>query len=348
MSIDNVFIDAGAGPAPINLAAELPTLGLRHPGAESHFRRNHFSPPPVDPDMWALALGGAMSEAMVIPAVSLRTFEHRTLPVVLECAGHRRAEIHPPARGLQWGTGAVSEAAWTGVSLGDVLRRAGIAPDVVEVVLRGADSGAGEHPGVHAYARSLPIEKALHPDTLLAFEMNGEPIPVAYGGPVRAIVPGWYAMDSVKWLTSIRAVTRPFTGPFQAVDYRWREPGVHGPGTRIDRLSVHALITSPASDESLRAGPAVIRGAAWAGEAHVARVEVCVDDGPWEVAEIERRGIYARALWRHEVELAPGVRRLAVRATDRRGATQPERPVPNAGGYCANAVHRVSVAVEEG
>ena len=347
MSIDKVFIAEDGSSAPINLAADLPTLGMRYPRTDGHFHRNHFAPPPVDPDTWALALGGALSEPMVIPADSLRTFEHRTLPVVLECAGHRRAELHPPARGLPWGTGAVSEAAWTGVSLGDLLRRAGVAPDAVEVVLRGADSGAGEHPGVHAYARSLPMEKALHPDTLLAFEMNGEPIPVAHGGPVRAIVPGWYATDSVKWLTSIRAVTRPFAGPFQAVDYRWREPGADGPGRRIDRLSVHALITSPASDERLHAGPVFIRGAAWAGEAHVARVEVCVDDRPWEVAEIERRGIYARALWRHLVELAPGVRRLAVRATDRRGAIQPERPVPNAGGYCANAVHRVAVAVEE-
>jgi DMSO/TMAO reductase YedYZ molybdopterin-dependent catalytic subunit len=164
---------------------------------------------------------------------------------------------------------------------------------------------------------------------------------------VRAIVPGWYAMDSVKWLASIRAVTRPFRGAFQAVDYRWIEPGERGAGRRIDRLSVHALITAPAEGEHLRAGPAVIRGASWAGEVHVARVEVSVDGGPWEVAEIERRGLYARALWRHEVDLAPGVRRIAVRATDRRGEAQPERPVPNAGGYCANAVHRIAVAVEE-
>ena len=215
-------------------------------------------------------------------------------------------------------------------------------------MLRGADRGACEHPGVHSYARSLPIQKALHPDTLLAYEMNGEPIPVAFGGPLRAIVPGWYAMDSVKWLTSIRAVSRPFDGPFQAVDYRWREPGADGPGTRIDRLSVHALITSPATGERLRPGPAVVRGAAWAGEIGVARVEVSVDGGPWEVAEIERRGVYARALWQHEVELSSGIHRIAVRATDRRGATQPERPAANAGGYCANAVHRVAVTVEEG
>ena len=163
MSIDKVFIAEEGSSAPINIVAELSTLGMRYPRTDGHFRRNHFAPPPVDPDTWALALGGALSEPMVIPADSLRTFEHRTLPVVLECAGHRRAELQPPARGLPWGTGAVSEAAWTGVSLGDLLRRAGIAPDAVEVVLRGADSGAGEHPGVHAYARSLPIAEAITP-----------------------------------------------------------------------------------------------------------------------------------------------------------------------------------------
>jgi len=112
MSIDKVFIAEDGSSAPINLAADLPTLGMRYPRADGHFHRNHFAPPPVDPDTWALALGGALSEPMVIPADSLRTFEHRTLPVVLECAGHRRAELHPPARGLPWGTGAVSEAMW--------------------------------------------------------------------------------------------------------------------------------------------------------------------------------------------------------------------------------------------
>ena len=330
----------------MNAAADLRSLGLAQQRTAAHFRRNHFPTPPIDPHTWALALGGAMSDAMVIPAVSLRTFERRNLPVVLECAGHRRAELDPPAPGLPWRTGAVSEAVWTGASLGDVLCRAGIAPGAVEVVLRGADRGVSEH-GLGTYARSIPVAKALHHDTLLAYEMNGEPIPVEHGGPVRAIVPGWYAMDSVKWLVSVRALTRPFAGPFQAHDYRWHEPGAEGAGVRIDRLSVHALITAPAEGDRIPPGPAVVRGAAWAGEAHIARVEVSIDDGAWEVAEIERRGLYARALWRHEADLAPGVRRIAVRATDRRGAVQPERPVPNAGGYCANAVHRIAVAVEE-
>jgi len=345
MSIDKVHIQE-PGEVPVNAATDLRSFGLAHPPTEAHFRRSHFPTPPIDPDPWALALGGAMSDAMVIPAVSLRTFERRSLPVVLECAGHRRAELDPPVPGLPWRTGAVSEAVWTGASLGDVLRRAGIAPEAVEVVLRGADRGASEH-GVGSYARSIPLAKALHSDTLLAYEMNGERIPVEHGGPVRAIVPGWYAMDSVKWLVSIRALTRPFAGPFQALDYRWREPGADGPGARIDRLSVHALITTPGDGDRLSPGPAVIRGAAWAGEAHIARVEVSIDDGAWEVAEIERRGLHARALWRHEADLVPGVRRIAVRATDRRGAVQPDRPVPNAGGYCANAVHRIAVAVEE-
>jgi DMSO/TMAO reductase YedYZ molybdopterin-dependent catalytic subunit len=345
MSMDSVR--QGQAKRPVNTAAPLGSLGLPAP-TEAHFRRNHFPTPPIDPGSWTLALGGAVSEAMLLPVDSLRAFEPRTLSVVLECAGHRRAELDPPAPGLQWRTGAVSEAVWTGASLGDVLRRAGVATDAIEVVLRGAERGPSEHAGVRSYARSLPIVKALHPDTLLAYEMNGAPIPAAYGGPVRAIVPGWYAVDSVKWLTSIKAVTRPFGGPFQMVDYRWIEPGETGPGSRIDRLLVHALITTPADGERLRPGAAVLRGAAWAGEVELARVEVSVDDGPWEAAEIELRGLYARALWRHEVDLAPGVRRLAVRATDRRGATQPERPVPNAGGYCVNAVHRVAVTVDEG
>ena len=243
MSIDKLDIH----PLVVNQAASLANLESITPTTVGHFRRNHFPSPYVDYARWAIAVGGAVAEPMVIGAAALRSAERRSLPVVLECAGHRRTEHGPSTRGLPWGVGAVSSAVWTGVPLSAVLERAGVHRGAVEVVLRGADRGRDCHPGEHAYARSLPLAKALHPNTLLAYEMNGRPIPVEHGGPVRVIVPGWYAMDSVKWLAAIHVVTSPFDGPFQAIDYRWHEPGdATGPGTRIAELSVHSLITWPA------------------------------------------------------------------------------------------------------
>ena len=200
MSIDKVLIAEEAGP--VNAAADLGSLGAARP-TTPHFRRNHFPTPPIDPDGWTLALGGAMSEAMLLPAVSLRAVEPRTLPAVLECAGHRRAELDPPAPGLPWRTGAVSEAVWTGASLGDVLRRAGIAPEAVEIVLRGADHGESEHGGVRSYARSLPVAKALHPDTLLAYEMNGELLTDDHGAPLRLVSTVKYGIKQIKRIGKI-------------------------------------------------------------------------------------------------------------------------------------------------
>ncbi len=324
----------------INAPAPLAALGMVQQPAETHFRRNHFPIPALDAGTWALAIGGAVAEPRVLAAADLRAFEHRTLPVVLECAGHRRAEFDPATPGLRWGAGAASEAHWTGVPLAAVLTAAGIADDGVEVVLRGAD-GEG-------YARSLPLAKALHPDTLLAVEMNGEQIPPAYGGPVRAIVPGWYGMDSVKWLAAIHVVRRPFDGPFQLRGYRWRVPGENGPGIRIDRLAVQSLITSPSDGARLPAAATLVRGAAWSGAGGIARVAVSVDGGRFCDARLHPAlGPYARTLWEHEVVLGPGPHVIASQATDVNGEVQPQRPLPNAGGYCNNAVHRIGVTADQ-
>ncbi len=157
-------------------------------------------------------------------------------------------------------------------------------------MLRGADRGTEEHPGEHAYARSLPLHKALHPDTLLACEMNGRPIPVEHGGPVRVIVPGWYGMDSVKWLAAMHVVTRPFDGPFQAIDYRWREPGDgSGPGGRIAALAVHSLITWPGDGEPVAAGLRRRARSRLVSGRPLAEVAVRRDFDEWQPATIVRR-----------------------------------------------------------
>jgi DMSO/TMAO reductase YedYZ molybdopterin-dependent catalytic subunit len=332
-----------------NMPATPTALGERHMPAAAHFRREHFPVPPVDPAAWRLTLAGAVATPAIVTLAELRALPHRAQPVVLECAGHRRAELAPTVPGLQWGVGAVSEAVWAGVPLRDLLERAGIGGGACEVVLHGADRGpfAGL-PGTHAYARSLPLRKALDPDTILAVEMNGGPIPPEHGGPVRAIVPGWYATDSVKWLERIQVSADEFDGPFQALDYRFATIDDPGPGARMERMPVHSLVTDPADAAVLDPGAACVRGIAWSGAGAVTRVDVRVDDEPWRAAAIvARHGRHGRTFWEHEWEAAPGPHTIAVRARDASGAVQPEQPVWNRRGYVVNAVQRLTVNVKE-
>lgn len=334
---------------PHNRPAPIASLGLEHQPTSTHFRREHFPAPAIDPDAWRLRIGGLVRAPVLLSLDRLRGMEQRTLAVVLECAGHRRSELEPRVRGLGWEAGAVSEAVWTGAPLARLLALAGVVPEAVEVMLEGTDTGASEHGPNHRFARSLPLAKALHPDTLLAYELNGAPIPAAHGGPVRVIVPGWYATDSVKWLNRVRVLDTAFDGPFQARDYRLLEPGETGPGRRMERLRVHALITAPEPSAAVPAGRTRIAGIAWGGCPPIARVEVRVDDGPWADA---RTGIvtgrYGRTFWEAWFDAVPGDRLLQVRATDAAGETQPDAPRWNQGGYMNNAVHRVAVTVRGG
>jgi DMSO/TMAO reductase YedYZ molybdopterin-dependent catalytic subunit len=325
--------------APTPLAAlELPEIP-----SELHFIRSHFPVPDVDPAAWTLRVDGADGVTMDIDR--LRSLPPRTVTVVLECAGHRRAEMRPPRPGVPWACGAVAEARWTGTPLSAVLHAAGVPADALEVVLEGADSGEFEGlPGTHHFARSLSLEKAFDPDVLLAYEMNGEPITVERGGPVRLVVPGWYATDSVKWLVRAWFESQPFDGAFQGHDYLWLEPGESGRGRRMTEVPIHALITTPAEHDRVPAGRSIVRGVAWGGRAGVIEVQVRVDRGPWHAAVLApRRGRDARVGWELSCSLEAGRHEIACRAVDGEGNAQPDRPVPNAGGYANNAVHRVQV-----
>ena len=308
-----------------------------------HFVRDHFPVPAIDPASWSAELIGD-EQSLELDLDLLRCLPRRGLSVVLECAGHRRAEFEPIPRGIPWGSGAVAEAEWTGASLGSVLTLVGIPPGANEVVLEGADAGPVDgFDGTHRFARSLPLAKALDPDVLLAYEMNGEPIPVARGGPVRAIVPGWYATDSVKWLDRIWFTSDEFDGVFQADDYRLRALGEPGSGRRMTDVPVHALITTPAHDEAgLTAGDLHVRGIAWGGTGGVAAVLVRVNLGPWTRAHLgPHRGRYARISWEADCRLAAGPHEIACRAVDRAWGAQPDRPPANVRGYGNNAIHRV-------
>lgn len=337
----------GTDLGPLACATPADALERERVGLPAHFRRDHFPCPAERPDAasWCVAIGGLVVLPRSLALHELRELPRRTQRIVLECAGHRRSEFDPMPDGLPWGVGAVGEAYWTGVRLADVLALAGgVQPDATAVVLEGADAGEVPRGGIECFSRALPLDKALDPGTLVAFACDSEALPVERGGPVRAIVPGWYATDSVKWLHRIEVIAGEHDGWYEAHDYRLRAPGESGAGERLGQLPVHALILGPADGAAVEAGRTDVTGIAWGGSGGVAEVWVKVDDGRWLPARLGRdRGRFARRFWGVSLRLDPGEHTLAVRARDAAGDSQPLEPPPNQDGYANNSVHRVRV-----
>ncbi|HEX4518697.1 MAG TPA: sulfite oxidase [Gaiellaceae bacterium] len=330
---------------PLTQPTPIDALGLRSIPTELHFRRRHFDLPSrlASHD---LVLEG-VREVRVSPDELRSHPSRRTLPVVLECAGHRRAELRPPTAGVPWGVGAVAEARWTGVPLGALLREAGIQPGACAVSFQGRDRGSHFSSELRVpFARAIPLAKALDEDTLIAWEMNGEPIPELHGGPIRAIVPGYYAVDSVKWLERVTVLSSEFRGPFQQFDYRlFADAEGEGEGEELHALPVHSLISPP--DESAAIAPGVheVAGIAWGGSGGVERVDVRIDDGDWHEAELERPSDWGRVFWRYRWDAGRGPHVIAVRATDAAGTSQPDEPRWNRLGYSNNSIQRRAVHV---
>ena len=312
------------------------------------YRRSHFPIPVLDPAAWRLGVGGMVHRPLSLSLPELIRLPAETLAVTLECAGNGRALQRPPAPGVQWGPGAVGTAEWTGPRLADVLARAGIRPGACEVIFGGADQGqaADGSPRSIRFERSLPVRDALESGALLAYAMNGQLLPVRHGYPLRLVVPGWYAVASVKWLTDIRVVAEPFGGFFQAVHYVYDwDRGGHGTPEPTREMQVRALITRPATGQELPAGVVIVRGVAWSGAAPIARVEVSVAGGPWRKARLV--GVPPAHGWQQWEYLASGLRpgevAIRARAADLAGGVQPERPEWNRLGYGANFIHEIQV-----
>jgi DMSO/TMAO reductase YedYZ molybdopterin-dependent catalytic subunit len=328
---------------PENRPTPIPALLADVTPIELHYRRNHFPYPLIDVSTWRLPVTGAVHRPLELTLADLAALPPRATTALLECAGHRRTEFSPPISGVQWGLGALSQAQWGGIALASVLDLCGLRDDAVEVLFHGADAGPfAELPGTHTFSRAIPVAKALHPDTLLATTMNGVPLPREHGAPLRALVPGWYAMDSVKWITAIEVITSPFRGPFQELDYRFQPKGDTTIGTRINEMPVHALFASVAEGDHVPAGSTEIGGIAWAGVG-VEAVDLRVDNGDWMPATIVKSGPYERVIWSITVDLVPGKRTLAVRATDAQGRVQPNAPIWNQRGYVNTSIQRLSV-----
>ena len=334
---------------PPNLEMPFETLGGFITPTKSFYVRAHFPIPKIDRGAWRLRVEGEVENSFEISYDELIRLEPRRVPVTLECAGNSRSFLNPPVKGVQWGLGAVGNAEWTGAPLSVLLERAGVKTSAREVVLEGADHGRVDDPKAPAgelkFARSIPLLKGSK-DGLLAYKINDVDLPPEHGFPVRAIVPGWYAMASVKWLTRIIVIDRPFNGYYQTLDYAfWRNSEL----VPLGEMQVKAEIARPVSGEKIPANSTYrIHGAAWTSDGEITTVEISTDGGStWSNATLLGQSIpHAWRLWDFawQTPAAAGQATLIARATDSRGLTQPTERDPDRGTYMIN--HLLPIAVE--
>jgi DMSO/TMAO reductase YedYZ molybdopterin-dependent catalytic subunit len=341
--------------APLNLETPFESLeGFLTP-TESFYVRTHFPIPAIDRDDWWLRLEGEVEKPFAINYEQLLELKSVTIPVTLECAGNNRSFLEPRVKGVQWGLGAVGTAEWTGVPLSILLDRAGVKANACEVILEGADGGMLEDPksppGELKFARSIPLEKA-RADILLVYKMNGSDLPPEHGFPVRAIVPGWYAMASIKWLQRIILTDEPFTGYYQTIDYAyWKRRADVAELTPLTEMQIKAEIANPAEDETVAPNSSVrVHGAAWTSDGEIAKVELSTDGGStWnETNLLGEPKPNAWRLWEFnwQTPTAPGKQTLIARATDSLGRTQPLHRDTDRGTYMINHLLPITVEVK--
>ncbi len=308
--------------------------------------RCNFPLPRVVPDGFHLVMPGKKSR--FVTREHLRAHEQVTRDMVLECAGNGRSLMTPVPGGTRWDLDGVSAITVGGCRLDGVLGP--IPEEITEFVFTGADVGLVAEGKRVPYQFSISRELAESSTPILATHIGGEPLDKVHGGPIRLIVPGHYAMKSVKWLTRIEGVTGPFRGHF-VEKYRYYSDTSEPEQAPVDEINVRSVISSPLHGESVRAGAVEIRGSAWSGRSEVDEVEVSVDGGEtWHQADLVRRptrGPWAPVQWVHTTDVMSGRLQIMSRATDEHGATQPLEARWNANGYGNNVVHRVTVEVVE-
>jgi DMSO/TMAO reductase YedYZ molybdopterin-dependent catalytic subunit len=319
-----------------------------------HYLLIHYDIPRVDPQTWRLTLDGRVATELSLGLEALRELPAHEVVATMECAGNGRARLEPRPVSQPWLLEAVGTGRWRGVRLRDLLERAGVGPDAVEVLFTGLDRGI-ENGEEQLFQRSLSLADAGQPDVLLAYELNGVPLPPQHGFPLRLLVPGWYGMTNVKWLTRITLLDEPFTGYQQARGYRLRQ-SADEEGEPLSRIHPRALMVPPGipdfmtRERTVRAGKVTIEGRAWSGIAPLAAVEVSADAGAtWHEAQLDppELGPWAWRRWSYEWNAAdPGRRVLACRARDEAGNGQPTDQRWNVGGYANTQVQRVVVTVE--
>jgi DMSO/TMAO reductase YedYZ molybdopterin-dependent catalytic subunit len=339
---------------PLNLEMPFETVESFITPTKSFYVRTHFPIPKIDRDAWWLHMEGEVEKPFAINYEQLLELESVTIPVTLECAGNNRNFLEPKVKGVQWGLGAVGTAEWTGVALSVLLDRALVRPQAREVILEGTDGGILDDPksppGELRFARSIPLSKARN-DVLLAYKMNGGDLPAEHGFPLRAIVPGWYAMASVKWLQRIVVTDQSFTGYYQTIDYAyWKRRGDIAELTPLAEMQVKAEIAKPSQGETVPANSSVrVYGAAWASDGEIANVELSTDGGStWSKATLLGESKpNAWRLWEFgwKTPSAPGGQTLVARATDSLGRMQPVERDRDCGTYMINHLLPISVQI---
>jgi sulfane dehydrogenase subunit SoxC len=327
------------------LRYEVTPLGL-------HYLLTHYDIPVVDPSAWRLSVGGAVRQTLSLSLDDVTARPAVTLPVTMECAGNGRSRLVPRPISQPWVLEAVGTGEWTGTPLRAILEEAVPGPEAIEAVFTGLDRGV--EGGIdQSYERSLSLGVALGDEVILAYRLNGEPLPPQHGFPLRLLVPGWYGMTSVKWLDRITLVTEPFDGYQQTHGYRYRS-SEDEEGTPVTRMSVRSLMVPPGIPEFMSRerfvdrGRCRIEGRAWSGWAAIERVDMSTDGGvSWEAAGLGTPpSPFAWTPWSFDWEAEkPGRYELCSRATDAGGNVQPLLPAWNVGGYSNNAVQRVDVTV---
>ena len=316
------------------------------------FVRNHMhEPSELNANDWRLNIGGEVDKSITLTLAELSKLETHAVVNTLECAGNGRSFHRPQIPGIQWGKGAVSTARFSGPRLRDLLQRAGVKPAGKHVMFRGLDEVPGKVP---PFIRSIPMQKALDADTLVATHMNGAALTKHHGFPARALVPGWVGAASCKWLTEIKVLDSEFVGNFMNPGYRYpNQPVKPGESVKpedthpLTALTVKSVIAGPPDGASLRTGRVAVHGAAWAGEADIAKVEISTDgSATWNSANLaHEQAHYGWRLWSYEWKAKAGDYIILSRATDSQGRTQPATPAWNPSGYLYNAVDQVRIHV---
>src|SRR5258708_23187246 len=328
---------------PNNLEMPFDQVGEFITPTELFYIRSHFPAPELDSASYRLSVRGAVRRELSVSYSEIRGLPSRTCVATLECAGNSRVFLVPPAPGAQWELGAVGNAAWTGVPLSLLLERAGLADEVCELVLEGADRGVPKEepkpPGAISYARSIPRIRAMERDVLLAYAMNGQDLTRDHGYPLRGVVPGHYGMASVKWLTNITAVTQPFQGYWQTSDYAYWDVSTGTPVRRpLAEMKLKAQIARPRVYETLKPGRNyTIFGAAWAGDIPVTEIWVSRDGGAsWVQGDfLDPISRHSWRRWKYDwvTPRQAGRHTLLARAKGADERLQPDRHDPNFGSY---------------
>jgi len=315
--------------------------------------RHHSYAAKVNVGEWKLTVDGEVRNPITLTLDELKKLPKHTVTVTLECAGNGRAFFDPPVAGIQWEKGAVGTARFTGARLADVLKKAGVKATGQYVAMNGADKPIGTMPD---FIRNVPMKKALDADTILAYEMNGEPLPILHGFPLRAVVPGWEGAYAVKWLTNIQVIDKEHEGFFVKTAYRYPNRRV-APGEAVPPqdmvpltgLVVKSFINSPLDGATVAPGKVRVNGFAWAGESNITKVDVSMDNGSeWFPAKLgKERERYAWQSFEYEFNITqPGSYLLMARATDDKGNVQPVAPQWNPSGYLWNVIDKVRINVK--